>query len=136
MEDSMALGWWIAGTAGVVWIGSLLVRRTVAMPPGDDDGTLVRLMESGNRIEAIRRYRSRHGGGLKEAKEAVERLARGEAVILADPPTVPTVSGEIEALVREGRHIEAIKAYREAHPEVDLALAKERVEQLGARLAR
>lgn len=129
----MALGWWLAGAAGGLWIGFLLLRRPINLPPGDDDGTLVRLVEAGSKIEAVRRYRARHGGGLKEAKEAVECLARGGQV---EPPRVldPEASADIEALVRAGRHLEAIKAYREAHPGTDLTTAKAAVDQVRARL--
>ena len=66
----MSLGWWIAGAVGLVWIASLVRRRSADLPPGDDDGTLVRLVGMGFKVEAIRRFRARHGGGLKDAKEA------------------------------------------------------------------
>lgn len=43
---------------------------------------LLRLLEQGRKIDAIRLYRERTGAGLKEAKDAVEALAveRGLAV--------------------------------------------------------
>ena len=126
----MSLGWWIAGAVGLVWIASLVRRRSADLPPGDDDGTLVRLVGMGFKVEAIRRFRARHGGGLKDAKEAVERLAQGGRAHLPDRPIPPEASEDIEALVREGRHLEAIKAYREAHPEVDLVTAKQAVDRL------
>ena len=129
----MSFGWWIAILAGAYLMGSILLRRATDLPPGDDDGTLVRLAESGHRIEAVRRYRARHGGGLKDAKEAVERLALGERV---EPPVVSPVHStlEIDTLIREGRQLEAIKAYREAHPEADLLVAKEAVEVIAKRM--
>ena len=129
----MAFGWWLAGAAGGLWIGFLLLRRPPNLPPGDDDGTLVRLVEAGSKIEAIRRYRARQGGGLKEAKEAVESLARGGKV---EPPRVLHLeaSADIEAMVREGRHLDAIKAYREAHPGTHLTAATAAVDQVRARL--
>ncbi len=39
---------------------------------------ITRLLESGNKIAAIKVYREAFGGGLKEAKDAVERIERGE----------------------------------------------------------
>lgn len=39
---------------------------------------ITRLLKSGNKIAAIKVYREAFGGGLKEAKEAVERIERGE----------------------------------------------------------
>lgn len=130
----MTFGWWIAGAIGVWGIVALLRRPTVEAPPGDDDGTLVQLVTSGFKVEAIRRFRARHGGGLKEAKEAVERLARGERGVLPDAPELEVPSPELEALVREGRLLEAIKAYREAHPGADLLTAKQAVDHLLQRM--
>lgn len=40
------------------------------------DAEIVALIERGNLLEAMKRYRVAHGVGLKEAKEAVERFAR------------------------------------------------------------
>ena len=129
----MTIGWWIAITVAAGWMGSRWLRRSAELPPGDDDGTLVRLSESGNRIEAIRRYRARHGGGLKDAKEAVERLAAGGR---AEPVETPTIvaTPEVEALVRDGKLIGAVQAYREGHPEADLATAKTAVDAIAKRM--
>lgn len=126
----MTFGWWILGAIGVWGILLLLRRPTVEAPPGDDDGTLVQLVTSGLKVEAIRRFRARHGGGLKDAKEAVERLARGERGVLPDRGESSEPSPELAALVREGRLLEAIKAYRETHPEADLVTAKQAVDRL------
>lgn len=38
------------------------------------DGELQRLVRGGNKIEAIKRYRALTGSGLKESKDAVERI--------------------------------------------------------------
>lgn len=129
----MGIAWWIAGAAGLLWVGTLWRRRSVDLPPGDDDGTLVRLVGMGFKVEAIRRFRARHGGGLKDAKEAVERLVQGGAPVPIPAPVLPEASADIAALVGEGRHVEAIKAYREAHPELDLATAKAAVDRLRER---
>jgi ribosomal protein L7/L12 len=46
-------------------------------PQGDRDleNEVVSFLEQGQKIEAIKRYRERTGVGLKEAKDAVERMA-------------------------------------------------------------
>jgi 6-bladed beta-propeller len=41
---------------------------------------VAQLARSGNKIAAIKLYRETFGGGLKEAKEAVERIERGEPI--------------------------------------------------------
>lgn len=52
------------------------------------DADVVRLAEGGHKIEAIKLYREIHGGGLKEAKQAVEALA-AEAVEGRSEPIEP-----------------------------------------------
>ncbi len=44
--------------------------------PTDED--VKRLAQAGEKIMAIKIYRKIHGGGLKEAKDAVEKLASGQ----------------------------------------------------------
>ncbi|HMR63035.1 MAG TPA: ribosomal protein L7/L12 [Anaerolineae bacterium] len=51
--------------------------------------TLVQIMahlQAGRKIEAIKLYRSLTGQGLKEAKEAVEQLERGQPVVIHSGP--------------------------------------------------
>ena len=44
-------------------------------PPADlNDAQIYDLARSGNKIQAIKWYRQLHGVGLKEAKDAVERI--------------------------------------------------------------
>jgi len=49
-------------------------------PPVARDGTILTLLREGKKIEAIKRYREQHGGGLAEAKDAVEALAAKHGV--------------------------------------------------------
>jgi ribosomal protein L7/L12 len=42
------------------------------------DGDVKRLAQAGEKITAIKIYRQIHGGGLKEAKDAVDKLAGGQ----------------------------------------------------------
>lgn len=54
---------------------------TGELPPeagGDEpahDADLVELLRSGSKLQAIKQYRERHGVGLKEAADAIERMA-------------------------------------------------------------
>jgi ribosomal protein L7/L12 len=89
---------------------------------------LTALIERGQKIEAIKQYRERTGSGLKEAKDAVEALERGEQ--LPTPKAIlTTVDQDVVSLVREGKMIAAIKLYREKSS-VGLAEAKAAVEAL------
>jgi len=92
------------------------------------DGRVLALLRDGQKIEAIKLYRTMTGAGLKEAKDAVEAIERGES-----PPSVRSASivddADILELLRAGQKIRAIKLYREktgAH----LAEAKNAVEEL------
>jgi len=76
----------------------------------------------GRKIEAIKRFREQTGVGLKEAKDAVEAMERGEAV---EVPPLPVAAprritsemaiddGELRRYLAGGRLIDAIKRYRE-----------------------
>lgn len=54
------------------------LRASGLYPPrgAGSDGDVQRLMLAGHKIAAIKLHREIHGVGLKEAKEAVEALAR------------------------------------------------------------
>jgi large subunit ribosomal protein L7/L12 len=92
--------------------------------------TLTTLIQTGQKIEAIKQYRERTGSGLKEAEDAVEALERGEP--LPTPNAVlTTVDQDVVSLVREGKKIAAIKLYRDKTG-VGLAEAKAAVEVLAA----
>jgi ribosomal protein L7/L12 len=104
----------------------------VAQQPDVDP--LMDLVRSGKKIEAIKIYRQRMGVGLKEAKDAVEALERGELVPV--PPAVSQNFAESDVrdfvtLLRQGKMIAAIKLYREKTG-VGLAEAKAAVETLAA----
>jgi ribosomal protein L7/L12 len=100
---------------------------------------ILQTLQQGSKIQAIKLYREQTGVSLKEAKDAVERLAAG----LPLQPTYPAQSyqhqgtaeaasmDEIYRLVHEGRKIQAIKLYRE-QTGVSLKEAKDAVERLAA----
>lgn len=100
-----------------------------------------RLAQSGKLIEAIKLYREITNTGLKEAKDAVEAIARGEPVqinnvvsgnIDGTPNSVADQAEkmkEVVRLIKEGNKIEAIKVFREATG-VGLKDAKDAVEAI------
>jgi ribosomal protein L7/L12 len=86
------------------------------------------LLERGQKIEAIKRYRERTGVGLKEAKDAVEAIQRGESVP-SGPQSDRGLEDEVVSLLEQGQKIEAIKRYRE-RTGVGLKDAKDAVERM------
>jgi large subunit ribosomal protein L7/L12 len=89
------------------------------------------LLEQGQKIEAIKRYRERTGVGLKEAKDAVEAIQRGQAVP-SGPLSDRDLEDEVVSLLEQGQKIEAIKRYR-ARTGVGLKEAKDAVERMPQR---
>lgn len=87
---------------------------------------------AGRKIEAIKLYRDLTGVGLKEAKEAVDALERGELVTFT-PLQAPTPAAggmeEITRLARSGQLIAAIKLHRELTG-LGLKESKDAVEKL------
>ena len=76
------------------------------------------LVQSGNKIEAIRLFRENTNLGLKEAKDAVEAIAAGRVVITTTQTTrntqfSPELTQQVIQLLRENRKIEAIKLIRQ-----------------------
>jgi ribosomal protein L7/L12 len=47
----------------------------IAMPPGEPLGEIASMIAAGNKIGAIAKYRELRGGGLTEAKAAVDDIA-------------------------------------------------------------
>ena len=113
------------------WVGDLIPAQPEA-PPGDWQEQIHSLLQSGKKIEAIKIYRQATGVGLKEAKDAVEALERGEPIAISEAPAAVS-SGDLEADVRaalaQGSKIEAIKIYRQATG-LGLKEAKDAVEAM------
>ena len=88
-------------------------------PSGVDVDQIQQLLRDGKKIDAIKLVREQTGLGLKEAKDAVEAIERGESVELKlqTASTVQLVSGvdpnQITELLRQGNKIDAIKLVRE-----------------------
>ncbi len=84
------------------------------------------LLAAGKKIEAIKLIRQATGLGLKEAKDLVEAMERGEAITFTsasatfplspqDFPDLGRVArlGEVADLLKRGEKLEAIRVYRE-----------------------
>jgi ribosomal protein L7/L12 len=89
------------------------------------DADIRELVRRGATIEAIRRYRDRHGGTLLAARAAIEAL-RWEFT-QASGPALSAFEAEIEVLLRANLKIPAIKRYREVHG-VGLKEAKDAID--------
>ncbi len=105
---------------------------------------VTRLVQSGQKIQAIKLYREMTGLGLAEAKEAVERLEAGQPLVFTSNASVDLSDmsaaagqaaqmAEVTRLVQSGRKIEAIKVYREMTG-LGLREAKDAVDRLEAGL--
>ena len=100
---------------------------------------LRQLLLAGKKIQAIKVYRQITGVGLKEAKEAIDRMADGTIEVL--PPqeesaqTRPDLvdAEKLQRLIRDGHKIEAIKYFRQQRG-VGLKEAKEAVDWLEANM--
>ncbi len=55
-------------------------RQPAAPASPEEDADVLALMQDGKKIGAIKVYRERYGVGLKEAKDAVEALARQHGI--------------------------------------------------------
>ncbi len=119
----------------VVLAGKRNVEVMTLKPPSPGqpvlgaDASPEQLVRAGRKIEAIKRHRELTGVGLKEARDAVDALESGRSATL--PPKSSLLrqvnDSEIEAQIRSGHLIDAIKLYREKNG-VGLKEAKDAVE--------
>ena len=94
------------------------------------ESELIELLQADRKIEAIKRFRAETGAGLKEAKDAVEAIERGSALVLAGGPD-ERFEAQLTELLQSGRKIEAIKQFRK-QTGCGLKQAKDAVEQFAA----
>jgi ribosomal protein L7/L12 len=101
--------------------------------PGNAEEAVRAMLDSGNKIEAIKHVREQTGLGLKEAKDLVEAMERGASVALHATTAAPAFHGDLDSkarrLVAAGKAIEAIKLVRE-RKDLGLKEAKDYVDQL------
>lgn len=96
-----------------------------------------RLIREDKMIHAIKEFRETFGVGLKEAKDAVEAMQRGEGLdvsgvnvrVVERSPGRESNVAEIQRLIRSGQKIQAIKVFRETFG-VGLKEAKDAVEAM------
>jgi ribosomal protein L7/L12 len=69
--------------------GSLVIAPPIANAPGSEG--IATALKQGKKLEAIRLYREQKGVGLKEAKEAIEVMLRGQ-----QGPTSRLSPGEVK----------------------------------------
>jgi ribosomal protein L7/L12/DNA-binding beta-propeller fold protein YncE len=97
---------------GVVWPESFFQPAQIAQIQ-----EISRLVHQKKKIEAIKLYREVFGVGLKEAKDGVEKLERGQAVTLSYAQSTPVdpaqVEAEIRRLLQARDKVEAVKYYRQ-----------------------
>lgn len=93
------------------------------------DADLRELVKQGRTIEAIRRYRERHGANLIAARAAIEQIRWDLTQKVG--PKLSAFEAEIDQLLRAGQKIMAIKRYRE-QTGVGLKEAKDAVEARAA----
>jgi hypothetical protein len=75
----MELGYVLLGVVVAVFAAGLVYSALQPAPPaGLNDEHIREELRKGNRLVAIRWYRTLHRVGLKDAKEAVNRLASGQ----------------------------------------------------------
>lgn len=105
------------------------------LPPQPSMDEISAAIHRGSLLDAVRLYRERTGVGLKEAKDAVDAMVAGQPYDLPAKTLLREVAdSDIEATIRRGAIIDAIKLYREQNPGVGLKEAKDAVEAWRARL--
>jgi len=110
---------------GSLDIGRLMVSDAAGKLTPDQAQTIFKALSSGNKIEAIRLFRTYTGAGLKDAKDAVE--AAGSAGSDSSPVDAKRILSEsgfgnltseqkvmVIQILRSGNKIAAIKALRDA----------------------
>jgi ribosomal protein L7/L12 len=89
------------------------------------------LLAQGRKLEAVRIYKNEVGCSLKEAKDAVEALERGDG-----PPQPTEADASLEAdilrLLRDGERIRAAKLHKE-RTGASLREAKQAIESIATR---
>lgn len=127
--------------AGLVEVSSMLGHTAPAasgsaVSSGIVDPVLLvevkELLGRRQKIAAIKLWRERTGVGLKDAKEAVEAIERGETPVVFLPTAPSSDASGLEAVkdaMRRGKKIEAIKLYRAATG-AGLKEAKDAVESM------
>ncbi len=105
------------------------------MAQEDFEEEIRQLLDSGNKIQAIKVYREHTGAGLAEAKDAVEAFAGGgdldgSSQSSRAPVDDPELLEEVKELLGQGNTLPAVKLVRERTGR-SLKESKEIVDQIG-----
>ena len=100
----------------------------------NQEGQIRELLAQDQKIAAVKLYREMTSVGLKEAKDAVEAIERGESAyssppIQANQEIDMVLEDQIRQLLAKRQKIQAVKIYREAH-NCGLKDAKEAVDAI------
>ncbi|SDU74481.1 ribosomal protein L7/L12 [Jiangella alkaliphila] len=112
------------------------VRRSPETITPEAMARIQQLIAQGKKIHAIKELREHTGLGLKQAKDTVDRMEESGVVAALDVPSPaaadPTdeVMARVQALVADGKKIQAIKLLIENAPDLDLRRAKAIVDRL------
>ena len=116
--------WLVAAAISFVVVCGVALWRNRPSATGDPHAVN---QPASHKIDRIRAYREQHAVGLKEAALAIEAQDRGEP--LPGPQPAAAADPTVEALVQQGRVIDAIKLYRE-HTGASLVDAKQAIDRL------
>ncbi len=109
------------------------LNNSFNIAPGNAEEAVRALLNSGNKIEAIKRVREQTGLGLKEAKDLVDAMEQGAPVTIHAHTSSSAFHGDLDSEARKlmaaGRKLEAIKLVRE-QKSLGLKEAKDYVERL------
>jgi len=98
----------------------------------DDVDSQIRLfVEQGQKIQAVKLYKNHAGVSLKQAKDAVDAIERGESTSVPERGDID-VEADVCRLLNRGEKLHAVKLYREKTG-TSLLEAKRAVEALAAR---
>ena len=115
----------IAGFIVLIIIFALLPNKPLVATVSSDEEILK--IAQANKIEAIKEYRALHGVGLRDAKDAVERMMNSQTDTILESDEEKLT--RIENYLQSGNKIAAIKEYRALYG-VGLKDAKEAVERM------
>ncbi|MEQ1773944.1 MAG: ribosomal protein L7/L12 [Burkholderiales bacterium] len=108
-------------------------RSSSNIAPGNAEEAVRALLNSGHKIDAIKRVREQTGLGLKEAKDLVDAMEQGAPVTLHAHASSSAFHGDLDSEARKlataGHKLEAIKLVRE-QKNLGLKEAKDYVERL------
>lgn len=108
-------------------------EKTQATPPQSLEEEIQQLLDSGQKIAAIKRVREMKHWGLKEAKDYVDALEKYESPPLFNPPVTsepaPELRQEVKRLLADHAKVAAVKLVRETH-QWDLRKAKDYVDAI------